>query len=99
MKTAYDVILRPVISEKSMDGIADKQYTFVVAKASNKTEIRQAIETIFGVKVEKVNTITRLGKIKRQGKTEGRRPGSKLAIVSLKAGSKGIEFFDSMAAQ
>lgn len=93
---AYDMIIRPVISEKSMDAASDRQYTFVVAKAANKSQIKDAIEEIFGVKVEKVNTINRMGKIKRQGRTEGRRPGTKRAIVTLKEGSKGIEFFDSM---
>jgi len=96
MKTAHDVIIRPVLSEKSMDGIEHKVYTFEVAKTANKTEIRQAVEEVFGVKVEKVNTIRIMGKIKRQGRTSGRTPEVKKAIVTLKAGSKGIEFFDSM---
>lgn len=96
MKTAHDVIIRPVLSEKSMDGIGDKVYTFEVAKSANKTEIRQAVEAVFDVKVEKVNTIRTMGKIKRQGRTSGRTPEVKKAIVTLKAGSKGIEFFDSM---
>ncbi len=96
MKTAHDVIIRPVLSEKSMDGIEDKVYTFEVAKSANKTEIRQAVEAVFDVKVEKVNTIRTMGKIKRQGRTSGRTPEVKKAIVTLKAGSKGIEFFDSM---
>lgn len=96
MKTAHDVIIRPVLSEKSMDGIEDKTYTFEVAKSANKTEIRQAVEAVFDVKVEKVNTIRTMGKIKRQGRTSGRTPEVKKAIVTLKAGSKGIEFFDSM---
>lgn len=97
MKSPYDVIIRPVISEKSMGGIADKQYTFVVNKTSNKTEIRQAVESVFGVQVEKINTVNRLGKMKRQGRTEGRRASVKIARVTLKESSKGIEFFDSMA--
>ncbi len=96
MKTAHDVIIRPVLSEKSMDGIEDKVYTFEVAKTANKTEIRQAVEEVFDVKVAKVNTLRTLGKIKRQGRTSGRTPEVKKAIVTLKAGSKGIEFFDSM---
>mgnify|MGYP004655057799 CR=1 FL=1 len=96
MKSMHDVLLRPVLSEKSTDGIADKVYTFEVAKTANKTEIRQAVEAIFNVKVEKVNTIRTMGKIKRQGRYEGRTAEVKKAIVTLRADSKGIEFFDSM---
>jgi len=92
----HDVLLRPVLSEKSMDGIIDKVYTFEVAKTANKTEIRQAVEAIFGVKVEKVNTVRTIGKMKRQGRYEGRTAEVKKAIVTLRADSKGIEFFDSM---
>lgn len=93
---AYDTIVRPVISEKSMDAASDRQYTFEVAKAANKNQIKDAVEEIFGVQVASVNTINRLGKVKRQGRTEGRRPSTKRAIVTLKEGSKGIEFFDSL---
>ena len=96
MKFAHDVIVRPIISEKSMDGIADKVYTFEVAIGANKTEIRQAVESVFGVKVDKVNTARTMGKMKRQGRYIGRTPEVKKAIVTLKADSKGIEFFDSM---
>jgi len=96
MKSMHDVIIRPVLSEKSMDGIAYKTYTFEVAKTANKTEIRQAVESIFGVKVDKVNTIRTMGKIKRQGRYAGRTPEIKKAVVTLKADSKGIEFFESM---
>lgn len=96
MKSMHDVLLRPVLSEKSMDGIIDKVYTFEVAKTANKTEIRQAVEAIFGVKVEKVNTVRTIGKMKRQGRYEGRTAEVKKAIVTLRADSKGIEFFDSM---
>ena len=96
MKSMHDVLLRPVLSEKSTDGIADKVYTFEAAKTANKTEIRQAVEAIFNVKVEKVNTIPTMGKIKRQGRYEGRTAEVKKAIVTLRADSKGIEFFDSM---
>ncbi|MGI6116723.1 50S ribosomal protein L23, partial [Luoshenia tenuis] len=94
---SYDLIVKPVLSEKSMDAAADKQYTFVVNKNANKTEIRQAVEEIFGVKVESVNTVRTMGKIKRQGRTFGRTPEVKKAIVTLKSDSKGIEFFDSLA--
>lgn len=97
MKAPHDVIIRPVLSEKSMDGISGKTYTFEVAKTSNKTEIRQAVEAIFDVKVESVHTIRTMGKMKRQGRTMGRTPEIKKAVVKLKADSKGIEFFDSMA--
>lgn len=97
MKSAYDVIIKPVISEKSMGNASDKQYTFIVHKSANKTEISQAVEAVFDVKVARVNTINRLGKVIRQGRTQGRRPSSKIAIVTLKPGSKGIEFFDGMA--
>lgn len=96
MKSAHDVIIRPVLSEKSMDGIEDKVYTFEVLKTANKTEIRQAVEAVFDVKVAKVNTIRTMGRIKRQGATSGRTPEVKKAIVTLMADSKGIEFFDSM---
>ena len=96
MKFAHDVIVRPIISEKSMDGIADKVYTFEVAIGANKTEIRQAVESVFGVKVDKVNTARTMGKMKRQGRYIGRTPEDKKAVVTLKADSKGIEFFDSM---
>lgn len=97
MKSPYDLIIKPVVSEKSMDAANDRQYTFIVAKSANKTEIRQAVEKVFEVQVESVNTINRIGKIKRQGKNEGRRPNTKKAVVTLKAGSKGIAFFDTMA--
>ena len=79
-----------------MDGIADKVYTFEVAIGANKTEIRQAVESVFGVKVDKVNTARTMGKMKRQGRYIGRTPEVKKAVVTLKADSKGIEFFDSM---
>lgn len=97
MKSPYDVVIKPVITEKSMDSVYEKQYTFIVDKNANKTEIRQAVESIFEVQVASVNTIRRLGKIKRQGQHQGRRPSTKKAIITLKEGSKGIEFFDSMS--
>ena len=97
MKTAYDIIKRPVLTEKSYDAIADKKYTFEVAVDANKTEIKYAIEEIFeGVKVESVNTMRTEGKMKRQGRTQGRTPEVKKAIVTLKKDSKGIEFFEGM---
>ena len=96
MKTPYDVILKPVLTEKSYDNIADKRYGFIVDKRATKTDIKRAVESIFGVQVEKVNTMNQLGKMKRQGRTEGRRPSTKKAYVQLKKDSKGIEFFDSL---
>ena len=96
MKTAYDVILRPVITEKSMAGIADKKYVFEVATDSNKVEIRKAIEEIFKVKVLSVNTINVRGKEKRVGVHTGCTAKKKKAIVRLTADSKGIEIFEGM---
>ena len=94
---AYDVILRPVITEQSMDSVADKKYVFQVAINSNKTEIKAAVEEIFGVKVAKVNTIRMQGKVKRTGAyPAGRRSAYKKAIVTLTADSKTIEFFEGM---
>ena len=97
MKTPYDIILRPVLTEKSYDGMNEKKYAFEVATDAGKTEIKMAVETIFGVKVKSVNTMRVEGKIKRQGKTEGRRPERKKAYVTLTEASKGIEFFEGMA--
>ena len=96
-RLAQDIILRPIITENSMDGMADRKYTFIVAKDANKIEIAKACEDIFGVKVEKVTTIRVQGKIKRMGATSGKRPDYKKAIVKLTEGSKTIEFFDGMA--
>lgn len=93
----HDIIRKPVLTEKSYDMVADKVYTFIVDKRASKIEIKQAVEAVFeGVKVERVNTVNRLGKIKRQGRYEGRRASTKKAYVTLKKDSKGIEFFDSM---
>ena len=95
MKTAHDIILKPVITENSMMGIVEKKYTFKVAKDANKIEIAKAVEEAFpGTKVAKVNTMNVLGKVKRMGRNEGRRPSWKKAIVTLTADSKTIEFFD-----
>ena len=93
----YDIIIRPIISEKSMDQSADKKYTFQVALNANKIEIKKAVEEIFGVKVEKVTTCRVLGKVKRMGATSGKRADWKKAVVKLTADSKTIEFFDGMA--
>ena len=98
MTKAYDIIKKPVLTEKSYMAMGDKKYTFEVAVTANKTEIKAAIEEIFeGVKVESVNTMRTLGKMKRQGRTQGRTAEVKKAIVTLKKDSKGIPFFEGMA--
>ena len=96
MKTAYDIILKPVITEASIADIQDKKYTFRVASDANKTEIAKAVEEIFGVKVEKVNTISMKAKTKRVRYVEGKTSAWKKAIVKLTADSKTIEFFDGL---
>ena len=96
MKASTDIIIAPVITEKSMAGIADKKYTFKVAKDANKIEIAQAVEELFKVKVAKVNTISVRGKEKRMGRYSGYTASWKKAIVTLKADSKAIEFFDGL---
>ena len=97
MKTAYDIILRPVITEQSMEAADEKKYVFMVATDANKVEIKKAVEEIFGVKVDKVNTIRMDGKEKRQGAYPvGRRASYKKAMVKLTADSKTIEFFEGM---
>ncbi len=96
MKIAQDIIIAPVITEKSMSAIADKKYTFKVAKSANKIEIADAVEKIFKVKVAKVNTISVRGKARRMGRYEGYTPSWKKAIVTLTADSKTIEFFDGL---
>lgn len=96
MKTPYDVILKPVISEMSMDNAQVKKYTFKVATGANKTEVKLAVEEIFGVDVEKVNIMNVQGKVKRMGKNVGRTPAYKKAIVTLTEKSKEIEFFQGL---
>ena len=97
MKTAYDIIKRPIITEQSMGETENKKYTFEVAKNANKIEIAKAVEEIFGVKVDKVNTLNIDGKKKRLGsQPAGRRPSWKKAVVKLTADSKTIEFFEGM---
>ena len=95
-RLAQDIILRPVITENSMDGIADRKYTFEVAKDANKIEIAKAVEELFEVKVAKVNTINVDGKLRRYGRFEGFTASKKKAIVTLTEDSKTIEFFDGM---
>ncbi len=93
----YDIIISPILTEKSYDGIAEKKYTFKVAQDATKTQIKVAVEDIFGVKVAKVNTVNVDGKKKRMGKYEGTTTGYKKAVVSLTQDSKTIEFFESLA--
>jgi len=97
---SYDIIRRPVITERSMEAVYDRQgneikkYTFEVPKTANKVEIKKAVEEVFGVKVSAVNTMNVTGKLKRMGRYEGRRASWKKAIVTLAADSKSIEFFE-----
>lgn len=96
MRTAYDIIIKPVITEASMDNMQKKKYTFKVMSDANKIEIRKAVEELFGVKVEKVTTISMKAKSKRLGVHYGRTSAWKKAIVKLTEDSKTIEFFDSL---
>ena len=97
MKTAYNIVIKPIITEQSMEDTAFKKYVFQVAPDANKIEIAKAVEEIFGVKVEKVNTINMDGKKKRTGAYPvGRRASWKKAMVKLTADSKTIEFFEGM---
>ena len=94
---AEDIILKPLLTEKGYDGIADKKYTFIVAKSANKTQIKLAVEKLFNVRVDSVNTVNCKGKLKRMGRNEGYTPAYKKAIVQLTADSKAIEFFNSLS--
>ena len=94
--TAQDIIIRPVITEKSMLGTAEKKYTFEVAKTANKIEIAKAVEELFKVKVAKVNTVQVRGQLRRRGRTQGYTPSWKKAYVTLTQDSKNIEFFEGM---
>ena len=96
--TNYDIIVKPVITEKSMAQMSDRQYTFMVHVDANKSMIKRAVEDVFGVKVEDVKTINYLGKIKRVGVHVGKRADTKKAIVKLTADSKTIEFFEGFNA-
>jgi len=95
MKEPRDIIKRPVITENTADLMADKKYTFEVSPKANKTEIKNAVEVAFNVKVEKVNTMNLKGKLKRMGRYEGYRPDRKKAIVQLTEDSKELEFFEA----
>ncbi|MCM8710796.1 50S ribosomal protein L23 [Clostridium sp. SYSU_GA19001] len=94
--TNYDIIRRPVITEKSMASMGEKKYTFIVDVHANKTMVKKAVEDVFGVKVEDVKIMNIMGKTKRVGVHIGKRPDYKKAIVKLTADSKTIEFFDGM---
>ncbi|MBR2782462.1 MAG: 50S ribosomal protein L23 [Oscillospiraceae bacterium] len=97
MKSAYDIVIKPIITEQSMEDTESKKYVFQVATDANKIEIRKAVEEIFGVKVAQVNTIRMMGKLKRTGRyPEGRRSSWKKAVVKLTPDSKTIEFFEGM---
>ena len=99
MKNPHDIIKRPVLTEKAYEGIGEKRYVFEVDIRANKAEIKEAVETVFaddGVKVAKVNTVRTIGKMKRQGRTQGMTPEIKKAYVILKKDSKPIKFFEGM---
>lgn len=96
MKTPYDIVIKPIITERSMEDMAEGKYTFEVDKTANKTEVKKAVEKLFGVEVEKVSTMNVKGKLKRMGRFIGRRRNWKKAIVKLTPGSKAIEFFEGM---
>ena len=97
MANVYDIIIRPIITERSMAATGDKKYVFEVAPEAGKVEIKKAVEEIFGVKVAKVNTLRNDGKLKRQGAyPAGRTASYKKAMVKLTEDSKAIEFFEGM---
>lgn len=96
MRHAHDIIIRPIITEQSMEQTSLRKYSFQVDVDANKTEIKNAIEKIFGVHVEKINTMNMKGKPKRQGRFEGKRSNWRKAIVTLTEESKTIEFFEGM---
>ena len=93
---AQDIVIRPIITEKSMLGIADKKYTFEVAKSATKIDVARAVEELFKVKVAKVNTVHVRGQLRRQGRYEGYTRAWKKAYVTLTKDSKTIEFFEGM---
>ena len=94
--TSHDIIRKPIITEKTMTAMAENKYTFIVHINSNKSQIKRAVEEVFGVKVASVQTIRTMGKTKRMGVHVGKRPDYKKAIVTLAADSKGIEFFEGL---
>lgn len=96
MRSPYDVILKPVVTERSMEDAQEKKYTFKVATDANKTEVKMAVEEIFDVEVKNVNIMNVKGKLKRMGRTAGMTAASKKAIVTLTEDSKEIEFFSEL---
>ena len=94
--TSHDIIRKPVITEKTMTAMAENKYTFIVHINSNKSQIKRAVEEVYGVKVASVQTIRTMGKTKRMGVHVGKRSDYKKAIVTLAADSKGIEFFEGL---
>lgn len=93
----YDVLLKPVITEKSMNTMAEKKYTFLVHPEATKVQIKEAVEKMFkGTKVKSVNTMNKSGKLRRRGQTSGKTAKTKKAIVALTVESKDIEFFEGM---
>ncbi len=96
MKAAQDIIIKPIVTERSMDGLQERKYTFKVAKNANKIEIKKALEELFGVDVQDVRTMNVKGHEKRMGMHTGFKSDWKKAIVTLTEGSKTIEFFDGM---
>jgi large subunit ribosomal protein L23 len=96
MKNPHDIIIKPIVTEQSMEQMEEKKYTFKVDKHANKVEIKKAVEEIFEVKVEKVYTMNMLGKVKRQGRFVGKRADWKKAIVKLTPDSKEIQLFEGV---
>jgi large subunit ribosomal protein L23 len=96
MKTEYQTIIKPIITEETMDMADEKKYVFQVAKDANKTEVRQAVEKIFGANVAKVNILNVSGKTKRMGRYVGKTASYKKAVVTLTADSKEIEIFQGL---
>ena len=97
MKMVEDIIIKPILTEKGYDGIASKKYAFKVAAGASNSEIKLAVEKLFGVKVDSVNTSNVRGKLKRMGRNEGLTPSYKKAIVQLTEDSKPIEYFNSLS--
>lgn len=93
---AQDIVIRPIITEKSMSMFADKKYTFEVAKSATKIDIARAVEELFDVKVAKVNTLNVKGHLRRQGRTQGYTSDWKKAVVTLSKDSKTITFFEGL---
>ena len=96
MKLAQDIIIKPIITEASMQAAQERKYTFKVADDANKIEIKKACEELFGIKVAKVNTMPVRGQYRRQGMSEGRTASWKKAIVTITPDSKTVEFFDGL---